>query len=100
VFDACDRGFLADPYPIFAQVRRESPIFYDDKWGLTFMACHQDVIAILKNRERFGRDFRHRMGVDEVDQDIYKRIYPLQWPTWTEYIRESFIDLEPPRHTR
>ncbi|MCH8971522.1 MAG: cytochrome P450, partial [Acidobacteria bacterium] len=66
----------------------------------TFIARHEDVTTVLKDRDRFGRDFRHRMGIDEVDQDIYKRIYPPQWPTWTEYIRESFIDLEPPRHTR
>jgi unspecific monooxygenase len=54
----------------------------------------------LKDRERFGRDFRHRLDPGEVDQDLYERIYPTRWPTWTRYIRESFIDLEPPRHTR
>jgi cytochrome P450 len=61
---------------------------------------HELVTSILKNREGFGRDFRHRLSVDEVDPDIYRRIYPPQWPMWTRYIRESFIDLEPPRHTR
>jgi unspecific monooxygenase len=40
------------------------------------------------------------MDIDEVDPDLYRRIYPPQWPMWTRYIRESFIDLEPPRHTR
>jgi len=100
VFDAYDRGFLADPYPTYGRIRKESPVFFDDSWGLTFIARHEDVTTVLKDRDRFGRDFRHRMGIDEVDQDIYKRIYPPQWPTWTEYIRESFIDLEPPRHTR
>ena len=100
VFDAYDRGFLADPYPTYGRIREESPVFFDESWGLTFIARHEDVTTVLKDRDRFGRDFRHRMGIDEVDQDIYKRIYPPQWPTWTEYIRESFIDLEPPRHTR
>lgn len=100
MFDAYDPEFLADPYPTYARIRNETPVFFDDNWGLTFIARHEGVTAVLKDRERFGRDFRHRMGVDEVDQDAYKRIYPPQWPTWTEYIRESFIDLEPPRHTR
>jgi unspecific monooxygenase len=75
-------------------------VFYDDSWELTFFTRHADVSGILKDRERFGRDFRHRLDPDEVDQDLYRRIYPPQWPTWTRYIRESFIDLEPPRHTR
>lgn len=100
LFDAYDPGFLADPYPTYARIREESPVFYDETWGLTFISRHDDVDAVLKDRERFGRDFRHRLGVGEVDQELYRRIYPPQWPTWTNYIRESFIDLEPPRHTR
>ena len=75
-------------------------MFYDEDWELTFFGRHETVTSILKNRDGFGRDFRHRLSVDEVDPDLYRRIYPPQWPAWTRYIRESFIDLEPPRHTR
>lgn len=100
MFDAYDPEFLADPYPTYARLRRESPVFFDEAWDLTFVTRHQDVDAILKDRNRFGRDFRHRLGADEVDESLYQRIYPSQWPTWTRYIRDSFIDLEPPRHTR
>ena len=99
-FDPYDPGFLEDPYPTYARLRQESPAFYDGTWELTFFTRHDDVSAILKDRDRFGRDFRHRMETDEVDPDLYRRIYPPQWPTWSRYIRESFIDLEPPRHTR
>jgi unspecific monooxygenase len=100
MFDPYSPDFLADPYPTYARLRAETPVFYDPSWELTFFTTHADVSAILKDRERFGRDFRHRMAVDDVDPDLYGRIYPPQWPTWTRYIRESFIDLEPPRHTR
>lgn len=100
MFDPYSPEFLEDPYPIYAVLREESPVFYDPSWELTFFARHADVSTILKDRERFGRDFRHRLEPDVVDVDLYRRIYPPQWPTWTRYIRESFIDLEPPRHTR
>ncbi len=100
MFHPYDPGFLDDPYPTYSRLRREAPAFYDENWDLTFFTRWQDVTEILKDRERFGRDFRHRMGVDQVDPDLYRRIYPDQWPMWTRYIRESFIDLEPPRHTR
>jgi len=100
MFDAYAPDFLDDPYPIYAGIRSESPVFYDDTWGLVFVASHALVLEALKDRQRFGRDFRHRLGVDEVEPELYRRIYPPQWPTWTAYIRESFIDLEPPRHTR
>jgi unspecific monooxygenase len=99
-FDPYDPGFLEDPYPTYEALRSGSPVFYDPSWELTFLARHTDVSVILKDRERFGRDFRHRLDPDDVDRDLRQRIYPPQWPTWTRYIRESFIDLEPPRHTR
>lgn len=100
MFDPYSPEFLEDPYPIYARLRRESPAFHDPSWGLTFFARHEDVSTILKDRDRFGRDFRHKLAVTDVDRALYERIYPPQWPTWTRYIRESFIDLEPPRHTR
>jgi hypothetical protein len=100
MFDVYDPGFLADPYPTYARLRLESPVFHDETWGLAFVTRHSDVDAILKDRRHFGRDFRHRLDIDEVDGGLYRRIYPPQWPTWTSYIRDSFIDLEPPRHTR
>lgn len=100
MFDAYAPDFLADPYPTYRRLRHESPVFHDGVWELTFFARHREVSEILKDRERFGRDFRHRLRPDQVDPDLYRRIYPPQWPTWTRYIRESFIDLEPPRHTR
>ncbi|MDH3464192.1 MAG: cytochrome P450, partial [Acidimicrobiia bacterium] len=100
MFDPYDPAFLDDPYSVYLRIREERPVFYDQNWDLTFVARHGDVAGILKDRNRFGRDFRHRMDVEAVDETLYRRIYPPQWPTWTRYIRESFIDLEPPRHTR
>lgn len=91
--------FTADPYPTFARLRAESPMFYDETWGLMFFTRHRDVHALLRDR-RFGRDVRHAVPEDEIDGSAFARIYPPQFPNWTTYIRESFIDLEPPRHTR
>lgn len=99
-FDPYDPTFLADPYPTYRRLLQSRPVFTDERWGLTFFASHGDVTTILKDRERFGRDFRHKLDIDRVDPELYRRTYPPQWPVWTEYIRESFLDMEPPRHTR
>ncbi len=99
-FDPYHPDFLENPYPVYRRLLDESPVFVDETWGLTFFAAHRDVSGILKDRERFGRDFRHRIEIDRVDPRLYERTYPPQWPVWTDYIRESFLDMEPPRHTR
>lgn len=98
-FDAYSPAFVEDPYPTFSILRAESPIFPSAEWGVTFFAQHEDVSGILKDR-RFGRDVRHAVPADEIDQEVFDRIYPPQYPTWTFYTRDSFIDLEPPAHTR
>lgn len=98
-FDAYAQDFVRDPYPTFTRLRAESPIFYDEQWGLTFFTRHADVHALLRDR-RFGRDVRHAVPSQDIDRDAHDRIYPAQYPQWTYFIRESFIDFEPPRHTR
>ncbi len=97
-FDPYDPSFLRDPYPTYRRLRAGSP-FYDERWGLTFFARYDDVVGILRDR-RFGRDVRHAVPPEEVDRAVYERIYPSRYPNWTRFIRDSFIDLEPPRHTR
>ena len=94
MFDAYDPGFVRDPYPTYDRLRQHGP-FVDATWGLTFFARHADVAGILRSRS-FGRDIRHVLPSDQVDH----RTYPTHLPMWTRMIRGSFIDLEPPEHTR
>ncbi|HUP16068.1 MAG TPA: cytochrome P450 [Acidimicrobiia bacterium] len=80
-------------------MRAETPVFFDETWDLTFFTRHAHVAGILKDR-RFGRDVRSVVPADELDPQVARRTYPPHLPEWTKYIRGSFIDLEPPRHTR
>ncbi|HKX76456.1 MAG TPA: cytochrome P450 [Acidimicrobiia bacterium] len=91
--------FLADPYAVYTRLRHQRPTFYDEEWGLTFFTRHADVSALLKDRH-FGRDIRQAVELNEADPHLYARIYPSALPNWTRLIRGSFIDLEPPDHTR
>jgi len=93
-FDAYDPAFVANPYPTYSALRAAPP-FYDDHWRLTFFARHADVGAMLRDK-RFGRDIRQVLPPDQVDH----RSYPTHLTNWYRMIRGSFIDLEPPEHTR
>lgn len=99
VFDAYAPEFVEDPYPTYARLRNHGAAFFDENWGLTFFPRHADVTQILLDR-RFGRDVRHAVLRADIDDSLWERIYPSRFPLWTRLVRDSFIDLEPPRHTR
>jgi cytochrome P450 len=99
VFNPYSDEFQADPYPTYERMRAESPVFYDDEWELTFFTRHADVAGILKDR-RFGRQVTHAVPPEEIDRDLFDRTHPPDLHNWTRLIRGSFIDLEPPQHTR
>ena len=99
-FDPYESGFLENPYPTFAHLRAEQPVFYDEDWRLTFFTRYQDIKSVFMDRQRFGRDYRHRLGDEQVDAALVERIYPSDAPVWVKYVREAFMDQEPPVHTR
>ncbi len=99
-FNPYSKEYIENPYPTLARLRKESPVFRDEDWRLTFFTKYEDVKSIMKDRQRFGRDFRHRLSAEEVDTGIVKRLFPSDAPMWVKYVRESFIDFEPPQHTR
>lgn len=99
VFDPYSDEFQQDPYPTYERLRAETPVFYDDDWELTFFTRNADVAGILKDR-RFGRQVINAVPPEEIDRDLFDRTHPPHLKNWTRLIRGSFIDLEPPQHTR
>ena len=99
-FQPYEPAFLEDPYPTFLRLRAERPVFYDEDWRLTFFTRHKDIKSIFMDRQRFGRDYRHRLKDDQVDSTLVERIFPKTAPNWVKFVREAFMDQEPPVHTR
>ena len=59
IYDPYDYDFHEDPYPVYARLRDEAPLYYnasDDFWALS---RHADVHAAVKNDVTFS----NRMGV-------------------------------------
>ena len=40
-------AFVADPYPLLAEVRERTPVFFDPGWGKVFFARYDDIAALL-----------------------------------------------------
>lgn len=94
-FDPLSPEFKRNPYPTYATLREEAPIFFDDNMRFWFVSRHDDVSAILRDR-RFGRTIEHIMTREEAG-------LPLRNPAYASFHKlgaHSMFDKEPPDHTR
>ncbi len=93
--DPRDPAFFNDPYPAYAAIRAEAPVFFWEDYGFWCFGAHADVSALLRDR-RFGRQILHVMSREE-----------LGWPAPKAHLaefdaleRHSILEIEPPEHTR
>lgn len=87
--------FVFDPYPLLAELRENTPVFFDPVWNKVFFTRYDDIAALLRDR-RLGRSILHVLSRDE-----------LGWPPPNpltrdfDYFQENhMLDNEPPKHTR
>jgi unspecific monooxygenase len=94
-FDLADPDLIRDPYPFFAHVREELPIFYEPRLGKVVVSRYADIAAILRSK-RFGTSILHVLSRDE-----------LGWPppdprqaAFDRFESNHLLSNEPPKHTR
>lgn len=87
-FDPTDPAFLRDPYPTYARLRRDAPIFFYRPWGKWVVTRHADIAALLRDK-RLGR----------VLTNVKVRTDPAHAP-FDDIQDGSLLELEPPDHTR
>ncbi len=58
-FDPYDYGLHDDPYPVYARLRDEAPLYYSESGGFWVLSRHADVQAVLRD----DLTFSNRMGV-------------------------------------
>ncbi len=94
-FDPTSPAFLADPYPVLAELRETTPVLHHELLERWFVTRHADVRACLKDR-RLGRNFRHVGTTAEFRAEVLDP----QWKAFWDVERWSLLWLEPPDHTR
>lgn len=94
-FAPSDLGFIADPYPAYAELREREPVRYDEATDHWLISRYADVNALLRDR-RLGRTYLHVATHAEMG-----RPHPPEWhdPFW-RLINAGILDMEPPNHTR
>src|SRR5689334_23461608 len=90
VFNPLDPAFIADPYPIYHQLRAAAPVWLSPL-GQYVMTRYEDVALVLRDK-RFGKNYAENM----------KRRYgekALEEPAVASLARTMLV-LDPPDHTR
>jgi cytochrome P450 len=53
-FDPYDVAINADPYPAYARLRDEAPIYYNERYDFWALSRHEDVLKALVNWQTFS----------------------------------------------
>jgi cytochrome P450 len=94
-FAPWDISFVANPYPVYARLREEHPVLYDEATDHWLVSRYEDVNALLRDR-RFGRTYLHTATHAEMGRPEEPEWHAPFW--WL--IRNGILDMEPPDHTR
>lgn len=90
-----DPDFIADPYPVLAELRESTPVFRNEITGQWTLTRFSDVFETLRDR-RLGRSYTHLFTHEE-----FGRAAPdSRWAAFQQHERWSLLCLEPPDHTR
>lgn len=76
----------ANPYPIYADMRRNTPVCQVDPMGMWAVSRYEDVMHVLKNPQLFSSEgFRHATNPPWVGGNPFS---------------ESMLTMDPPQHGR
>jgi cytochrome P450 len=94
-FDPWNPDFVAYPYRVYDELRREAPVSYFEPSNQWLISRHADVNALLRDR-RLGRDYTHVASHEEFGRQPAP---DFQEPFW-RVSRNGMLEVEPPAHTR
>src|SRR5690606_24980906 len=86
VFDPFDYAMHEDPYPTYARLRAEAPVYRNEHRGFWALSRHADVKAAFRDHETFSSRYGVALDRDAFGPDAEQRA--------------SFIAMDPPRHDR
>jgi cytochrome P450 len=80
-YDPLDPAALADPYPLYAQLREQTPVFWHEGMRSWVLTRYRDCRDVLRDHELFARD-RRRIGeeIPEFRQSVQSLDPPAQGP--------------------
>ena len=86
LFSPYDYDVHVDPYPTYARLRAEAPVFRNEEFDFWALSRHEDVLSAFRNIEGFSNANGVSMDPSAYGPDAHRVM--------------SFLAMDPPRHTR
>ena len=93
--DLNDPAFICNPYPLLAELREHTPIFWEPRWRKLFFTRYEDIAFLLRDK-RLGRSILHILSRGELG-------WPppdLRLPAYNNFQQQILMEHEAPEHTR
>lgn len=94
-FDLASPDFKANPYPTYARLREEAPVFRTRVWGKQsawLVTRYDDVLSLLRD-PRFAKNAASAQSAEQRAQEPWM-------PAFVQPLRRNMLDLDAPDHTR
>jgi cytochrome P450 len=75
-----------DPYPVYARLRAEAPVYRNDELDFWALSRHEDVLAAFRNLDGFSNAHGVSLEPSAYGPEAHRFM--------------SFLALDPPKHTR
>jgi cytochrome P450 len=87
--------FLRDPFPTYRAMREQQPVYWSEAWGVWVLTRYDDVIAVLREPNRFSNAGRFAKFLDSLPESVQEDVVPLR-----KHYASGMIQSDPPHHTR
>lgn len=87
-------AFIADPYPIYARLRRESPVHWVEAWGCWLLTRADDIDTTIRDTAGFSSADRVTRVIERMPD------WELHLPALHENFAVGMAQRDPPEHTR
>lgn len=79
-------GMHEDPYPTYARLRAEAPVYRSDEFDFWALSRHEDVLSAFRNVDDYSNAYGVSLDPSAFSPEAYRTM--------------SFLALDPPKHTR
>src|SRR5947207_15074792 len=79
-FDPYDVDINADPYPTYARLREEAPIYHNERYDSWALSRHEDVQKALVNSQVFSNTRRDILDIITAHFELPAGVIHFQYP--------------------